>query len=608
MKEGAENLNNDLIADEQEQPDLPVVEGSEDTEELIDKQDHPDLTVIDGEQPLVEELAIDDQPDLKVIDGDKKLAVDLSNENNSEAVETEGSPEFAKAQEHLEQLSDPEVMEAELNKEIEAANTRFAFDNARLLAMTDVGVVAGVEVGGQAVTQEMADGAREMMEELRANLDKMRNLDVKALAKESAGKVKEYLKENWVLGTPLVTIPLMSIASGGNMELAATAALQLAGGAIGLDIALDFVQKNAEDVIPPQYMIALIAATTNIAEAGSSQAAAVMGDNIGDVGATPLGSCTSNIGIAGLAVLWASKDRAEKDGVIEPGQKMGLKEFKQMIKGMDRKVIAKQVGMSGLIAIDAAIFQFFVRPEIKKGNVIPLIGWAAANAPFLIKYFKKTVFSKGAQFENAIGDMGESQIEDFRKQMSEAEEEMGDGDGNSPIEQIVKGMGDFKDTEDKDDQKEIRGSIEERVAELKERFIDDPAFQEKFEEVLAQAPMKDVRNLMKQFGFKFEDKKDKKKIAAMVAGMAAVVGLSVNLEHGVQNMSEALPFIDKGAAGYFIHSIFTSMGELVTSRRFFKDSNDKAAMQNITHSNAINIGLAKAAMVTSVARSLILGR
>jgi len=93
-------------------------------------------------------------------------------------------------------------------------------------------------------------------------------------------------------------------------------------------------------------------------------------------------------------------------------------------------------------------------------------------------------------------------------------------------------------------------------------------------------------------------------VGKMLAGMLAIGGLATVLDSGVTHMADALPYLSKGPAGFVFMSFFSSLGEFQVSKKFFARGQDRDAAKNITDSNAINIGLAKAAMATSFVRKM----
>ncbi|MBT5338168.1 hypothetical protein HOL46_02825, partial [Candidatus Falkowbacteria bacterium] len=80
--------------------------------------------------------------------------------------------------------------------------------------------------------------------------------------------------------------------------------------------------------------------------------------------------------------------------------------------------------------------------------------------------------------------------------------------------------------------------------------------------------------------------------------------LSVLLDKGVTDMAKSTELLGKGAAGFFIMSFFSSIGEYLATKKFFERGEDKDAMKNIADSNAINVGLAKGAVASSAVRGL----
>jgi len=537
--------------------------------------------------------------------------IDLKEEDSKGDLELrekdqEDNKEQEEIRERLEQLANPEVIEEELREKIEEAERNLEFAEARQEAMIGVGVEAGVEVGGEEITPEIAKEARDLMHQTRRILEKIKQINLKELSLKAAKGIQKYLSENWANFSTLALIPLSAL-TGGDVSVAARASVELSAGIIALDKVLDVIMSNAEEVIPPQYFVALMAATTNLAEAGASQASAIVGDPISEVGATPIGSNPTNVYLTGFALASAIKERALKEGYIKEGEKMTFSAIKKTLRGIDWKSVKKELGLSGLMALDAIIFQYYVRPQMKKGNFLPLAAWTAINVPLLFEYFKKTTFSKNAKIDSVVRNIDSSSLEKMRQEIIENPEIYGE---EGPLKAILEAVEQIKTSEEKkkkEKKQEGKKILQEKVKELQEVISQDPQFKEKVEEFLQKADIKDLKALLQIAGLKLEKKKDidKKKILKIIAGVASVAAISSLLDRGVTDISYALPYLSKGAAGFFFMSFFSSLGEFITTKKFFQRGRDKEAVKNISDSNALNIGLAKAAMLTSLFRKLI---
>ena len=94
-------------------------------------------------------------------------------------------------------------------------------------------------------------------------------------------------------------------------------------------------------------------------------------------------------------------------------------------------------------------------------------------------------------------------------------------------------------------------------------------------------------------------KEKRKTLVSIVASIAAVMILSVILDDGISRIPDALPFMDKSAAGFFLMSLLSSFPEYLVTAKFFSSGQVTEGVSNIAHSNAINIMLANLAMGAS---------
>ena len=159
--------------------------------------------------------------------------------------------------------------------------------------------------------------------------------------------------------------------------------------------------------------------------------------------------------------------------------------------------------------------------------------------------------------------------------------------------------------EKKEHHKEIMALVIEKLSEIQETIEDSPEFQAHVHELLKRADMKDLQVLFKTGKIKTgEDEPiDKVRAARLIAGVGGISFLSWRMDKAISLMPTAIPGLSKGAAGFFIMSFFSSAGEFLVSKKYMERGADEDAGKNITDSNAINIGLAQAAMATSAARS-----
>ena len=418
-----------------------------------------------------------------------RLPTDLSKKDKSKFEKVDDSEQ---AEERLAELSDPAVWEKELRENLEKAERDLEFAETSLQAR--VGAVEAVgELAGAPVTIETLTQAQEKIAEVREALEKLKELDLKNLSASAAEGVKAFIKENMLTLTPLLLGPL-ALLTGGTVGLAVKASLELTAGMYALDKVLDKLMESAEEIIPPQYLVALVAGTTNLAEMGASQASAFAGDPISEVGATPLGSNPTNLYLTGFAFASAMKQRAVKEGIIKPGEKLGLKGAKEVLKTLDMKSIKKQGGTAALFAIDAMLFQFYVRPQMKKGDFIPFAAWTVINAPIMFEYFRRTTFSKKAQLGNYAESIGDSQLEQLRTEFAEHQQ------GASPIFEMLEVINLYQGTEDKKERKALMEKLHKAVEVLRNQIEEDGDFRRQLQDSVSGAAMGDLQKFIKMAG------------------------------------------------------------------------------------------------------------
>jgi len=442
------------------------------------------------------------------------------------------------------------------------------------------------------------------MQKVKEVYKKIKSLDLTVLSQKAAEGIKKFVKENWFNLTPFLLLPT-SILVGGDVGLATRASLELSAGLYALDRTLDQIIETAEEVLPPQYLVALVAGTTNLAELGASQAAAFSGDPLSEVAATPIGSNPTNLYLTGFALLGALKARAINEGIIKEGEQLNLRVVRDTLTSIDWKKVKKEFGLAGLFALDALIFQFFVRPNVKKGDFVPLGGWLMLNIPLLVEYFRRGLFTKKAKINNAIENIGRQHIEKVREEI--LMEEHTYEKGVTPLLNLLSLIELYKETEEAE-RREVLEELEKMLDDLKSQIENDPDFQKAFSKLMSKAEMKDIRAFLEVTKIKFSEKRkvSMQKIVKLIGGIGAVAGISTFLDSGVTHMAEALPNFSKGAAGFFIMSFLSSIGEFLTTKKFFEKGKDRDAMRNMADSNALNIGLAKAAMASSTVKNLLL--
>ena len=147
----------------------------------------------------------------------------------------------------------------------------------------------------------------------------------------------------------------------------------------------------------------------------------------------------------------------------------------------------------------------------------------------------------------------------------------------------------------------LRSEIKGLLAGFAEKMKSAEILEQEMGKALSSAGGEIIPELIKMTS---ERQKKIKNVTTIVGGMATIMGLSVLLDKGVTDMAKSTELLGKGAAGFFIMSFFSSIGEYLATKKFFERGEDKDAMKNIADSNAINVGLAKGAVASSAVRGL----
>ncbi|NQT50272.1 hypothetical protein HQ571_06280 [Candidatus Kuenenbacteria bacterium] len=426
-----------------------------------------------------------------IIPREEVLAVDkVGGENRDRDIDLPVILE--KTEERLAELTDPAVWEKEFRENLEKAERDLEFAESSMQARIGTVEVVG-ELSGAPVTIETITQAQAKIAEVRENLEKIKAMDLKSLSASAAEGIKVFVKENMLSLTPLLLGPI-AILTGGSVGLAVRASVELTAGMYALDKVLDKLMESAEEIIPPQYLVALVAGTTNLAEMGASQASAFSGDPISEVGSTPLGSNPTNLYLTVFALISAMKQRAVTEGIVQPGEKLGIKAIKQVLQSLDLKNIKKQGGTAALFALDAMLFQFYVRPQMKKGDFIPFAAWSAINAPIMFEYFRRTTFSKKTQLGNYAERIGENQIEQLKEGFDENQT------GASPIFELLETINLYQNTEDKKERKVLMDKLHQAVEVLRSQIEEDGDYRRQLQDSVSSAAMGDLQKFLKMAG------------------------------------------------------------------------------------------------------------
>ncbi len=85
-----------------------------------------------------------------------------------------------------------------------------------------------------------------------------------------------------------------------------------------------------------------------------------------------------------------------------------------------------------------------------------------------------------------------------------------------------------------------------------------------------------------------------------MAGVATIFVTAPVLDMGVANIAAALPGWEKGWAGFVFMALISSLPELMGTTKLLSKGMDRGGAKNITDSNALNIILAKFAMLSAL--------
>ncbi len=413
-------------------------------------------------------------------------------------------------------------------------------------------------------------------------------------------KSLSFVGSNALSLSPLFVLPMASLLLDGGLSAAFMAALKLSAGIKGMDKALDFFMNNASKIISKEKLVYLTAATTNIPELGASQVSALVGDPLAEVASTPLGSNPANFILGGVALLSSFKTVAVTKGIIRPGQRLGPKVVWKTFKVIDFQVMKRHMGMAGLFMLDALAFQYVVRPALNNGQILPLVGWLTFNIPLLARYFKKSLWDGKKELLAKASDFaprGPVVLERLMKENQAQFKETSQGLMN--VVENLKKTSKRKGRSLKS--REVKKAFEDFKSELEE----SPSFQLEIERAMHTLDDEDFHFLMKLGGISPDSLKKRsasekvKVFGSMIAGAAAICAFSMLLDDGVVDMTEAIPGMGKSEAGFFIVSFFSSLGEFLTTKKFFETGQFAAGAENIAFSNSINLALAKMALATS---------
>lgn len=217
------------------------------------------------------------------------------------------------------------------------------------------------------------------------------------------------------------------------------------------------------------------------------------------------------------------------------------------------------------MALDSLIFQFAVRPQIKKGNLIPLAGWLAGNIPLLMAYFYRTTFSTEAKLVNALDNVQPDDLSNFLERL-QAMPSTSEAEKNALIN-VTLSMKEITETE-RGDRQNLRNVVQQ-MEDLKRQLANNPEFVQEITTVLESMNSKDLVALLRIVDVKVPRSKNLPKrrqlkaFVNLIAGIAVMGVISPVLDHGLTQLSQALPYLSKASAGFFIMSFVASLGDFL---------------------------------------------
>jgi hypothetical protein len=421
------------------------------------------------------------------------------------------------------------------------------------------------------------------------------------------------LKSNSLVLAPTFLLPLAAIAFDGGLTLALMSGLKLSAGIKGMEISLDWILDNSAKLVDRKTQAFIIALSGNLVEAGSSfYPAAVKNVPVEDAGAIPLGSNPMNFALMGAALVGSVKKIAKDKGILKRGKMMTPMVFLKTLRSLDYKAIKGESMWALLMVTNALTFQYFVRPAMMKGNYLPFIGWMATSFPMMGWYFAKDIISNRKAFTNAVHGFDEESLKKLSQTLKHNDSDF--KQTKAEFKTLTEGL-----IQAKDDGELGKAKVKEALKDLQGQMRKSKSVQKEVARVVHQLNDKEVSMLLEMGGVSLEraatmTKEQKlKAITMVVTGMAAVGALSILLDSGVEDMAESFPGMGKTSAGFFVMSFFSSLPELMGTMKFFQGAgasgqagtdNFKSGAQNISDSNALNLGIAKMAMGIAYMRSL----
>ena len=304
-----------------------------------------------------------------------------------------------------------------------------------------------------------------------------------------------------------------------------------------------------------------------------------------------------NLALGGVAMNIAVKDLAVKQGFIKEGQKLTWGVYRKIFSLTNLKTIKNELGHAGFFTLNAFAFQFVVRPYLNAGNPIPLGFWLAVNIPAVYKYFARNSKQTSEQAIETARTIQDHALKKLRDQTLTPDKQY----ESSPFDDFIEKIETIQEGQNTVSFRKLKKSLKGVQAQLNQ----SNTFRNEVNRALGTMGGEEIAHLMRLAGVETEvgnqiSKREAiKSITKLLAGIAGVVMLSAIIDSGVSDLPEAIPELDKSTAGFVIMAFFSSIGELMTTTKFFQAAQMQSGTQNISDSNAINLLLGKLAIASS---------
>lgn len=410
-----------------------------------------------------------------------------------------------------------------------------------------------------------------------------------------------FVKNNLFTFSPFIILPF-SIMTGGAIDVAFYASLKLAAGIQGVDWGLERILQHAPKLVSKESMVLLTAATTNLPELGASQASALVSkDVIGDVGSTPLGSNWVNLSLLGVAFGSTLKTHAVDSGLIHPMQRMTMGTYWSSLRTFDYAAMRNSIRDGVGWMTSALIFQSTIRSFLRNGNPIPAAIWMMVNIPLLYRYFTRQARAQSREIVELIREIPAPNYVTARASLeSNFDNEV------HVLQNKIMGVMDEIESIRNANRSNTR-LLKQKIRKLQKTIAEDPEYQNQLAQMIESMPKAELGDLLTALKLTPEDIRAygegkegiTQAIVWITAGASAIVLSSLLLDSGVSDLPEAIEGMEKSFAGFVLMAFFSSIGELLATKKLFLDGNPGGAAQNIADSNALNIMIAQMAMASS---------